>query len=224
MARRQADLLARDAARRIAESDRTRRVRVYTPDGALICLAGLGAGEDVMTFPACYQVASALSNPQWIRERRPGDQEPFIAGRYKKLENAEGVWIKPTDPIHEGGRIAEPEDLMGMCGSTMAAVFSVRNQQAVEEAPMADLTRIKTPSTPESEDGFLGSPVDVVEVEIATPRFSEEEAEDEDEVKVGAACVGCPHPAVDDRAPVVPCPSWAPCGELPQEERVSNEI
>ena len=106
MALRRADLLSRDAQRRRAQSDRTTRVRVYTPDGTLICLAGLGAGEDVMTFPACFEVGMALCTPHWIRHCRPGDERPFLAGRDKRLEDADGAEVQPRSLIHDHGRVA----------------------------------------------------------------------------------------------------------------------
>ena len=154
-------------------------MRVYTPDGTLICLAGLGAGEDVMTFPACFEVGMALGTPHWIRHCRPGDEGPFIAGRYKKLEDADGAEVQPRSLIHVNGRVAELEDLMGMYGTEMTALFSIRRDQDVEESPMADLTGITTPPTPGSTTPPTSeSPA---RVEVATPPFSEEEAEGDDD-------------------------------------------
>ena len=57
------------------------------------------------------------------------------------LENAEGTRIQPMTFIHEGERIANPEDPMGLWGTTMTALFSIRREQAVEEPPHGRLDR-----------------------------------------------------------------------------------
>ena len=72
---------------------------------------------------------------------------------------------------------------MGMYSDTLTALFSIRRKRA-EEAPMADLTGIKAPPTPEGEEGFIPEcPADVDEVEIATPPFSEDESVRLDDVE-----------------------------------------
>ena len=144
------------------------------PDGTLIGLAVLGEGENVMTFPAYYRIGTALGSPHWIRQRLPGDKEPFIAERYKLLENPEGARTQPRTLIHEGGRIAETDDLMGMDGTMMTALVSIRREpRCAWPCGTPDLTGIKTPPTPEGEEGSEG-PADVDEVEVATPPFSAE--------------------------------------------------
>ena len=117
-------------------------------NGVQICLSGVGQGEHVLTFPACFEVDCALRSPHWIRRRQEGDKEPFIKEDYKVLQNAEGNMIQPSTFVHEHGLNAWPDDLMGMYGTTMTALFSIRREQVVEESPMADLSGVKTPPTP----------------------------------------------------------------------------
>ena len=69
---------------------------------------------------------------------------------------------------------------MGMDSTTMTALFSVKRRRGVDEIPMADLTGITTPPTPEDLYQCC-SEGQGVQVDIRTPPFSEEEAEGEDE-------------------------------------------
>ena len=125
-------LHAREAAWNRAHEDRDTRVRVYMLNGVLICLPGVGQGEHVLTFPACFEVDCALRSSHWIRRRQEGDKEPFINEDYKVLKNEEGNMIQPSTFVHEHGLIAWPDDLMGMYGTTMLALFSTICEEPVE--------------------------------------------------------------------------------------------
>ena len=140
---------ARQAAWNRAAFDRDTRVRVYMPCGVQICLSGVGQGEHVLTCPARFEVACALRSSHWIRRRQEGDKEPFIKVDYKVLQNEEGNMFQPRTFVHEHVLIAWPDDLMGMYGTTMQALFSIRCEELVEESPrMADLSDVMTPPTP----------------------------------------------------------------------------
>ena len=49
------------------DCDRAPRVRVYTPGGVQIGLAGMGCGPDNLTFPQRFRIGDALSAPHWAR-------------------------------------------------------------------------------------------------------------------------------------------------------------
>ena len=64
---------------------------------------------------------------------------------------------------------------MGMYGTTMTALFSVKRRLLEVEVPVGDLTRITTPPTPSDQFQCIS-----VQVDIRTPPFSEEESEGEE--------------------------------------------
>ena len=93
----------RDARTLIASLDRTSRVRAYTIDGVQCCPAGLGEGNNIITFPTYYKVRAAFGSPTWTRFATP--EEEAIDGKWlNKLEN------QPNTLVHSNGEIAKSED------------------------------------------------------------------------------------------------------------------
>ena len=139
-----ASLLQWQARRAAAAADRASRVQVFTMAGKQIGLAGVGSGEDVLTFPACFVVADALRPPHWLRYAEAGDEEPWIAGKFVRLE------FEPATLIHSNGEAAGPEDCMGMWGVTMTGTAQ-KWVETYEDIPLKDLTGVTTPPTPKLE-------------------------------------------------------------------------
>ena len=134
-------LRVREERRSWAAANNVSRVSVFTVAGEQVGLAGLGSGDTVLTFPAYYIVAHALESPHWLRYSRPGDEEPYIAGKFTRLE----FW--PSTLVHCNGEVAALDDRLGMFGSTMTALAQKRHEHS-EEVPLGDLTGVVTPPTP----------------------------------------------------------------------------
>ena len=52
---------------RICGNSKARRVRVHLLNGTQIGLAGVGEGDERLTFPSHFQVGEALHSPRWTR-------------------------------------------------------------------------------------------------------------------------------------------------------------
>ena len=128
--------------------DKTSRVRAYTIDGVQCCLAGLGEKEQRLTFPMSYEVGAALWSKVWVRFATEAEQA--LDGKwYKELE------IKPKTLLHSNGAIANPEDFIGLMGTTVQVLAQERatDPNAGTSIPLMDLTGILTPASQSSRSG-----------------------------------------------------------------------
>ena len=130
--------------RKIAESDRVTRVKVFNMNGIKIGLAGLGQGDDQLTFPARYPVGDALNGQIWIRK-----------ASQQELADDPQWWIfsetQPTDLIHANGSLAFRDDPIGLLGTTLTAIVTTKPKPIdCQGQPTACLDGICTPPTPPS--------------------------------------------------------------------------
>jgi hypothetical protein len=122
--------------------DRDSRVRAFTFAGVQVCLAGLGekGTENEFTFPACYNVQSALDSPHWIRKATA-----------EELQESSDWWrritFQPMCIIHGNGTPAVAEDPIGLHGCHVTVLAQVP-QVTYESKECADLGDVHTPTTP----------------------------------------------------------------------------
>ncbi len=138
----------------IALADRETRVRAYTMEGLQVCLAGLGQGDEELTFPTCYLVGDALGSPHWIYRAEKGDQgcpAGFKIG-------STGKWLllpwTPKAVVHHNGTKAAPDHPIGLYG-TMVTVLPLPPEpeqfDASDTPAEITLESITTPPTPPPE-------------------------------------------------------------------------
>ena len=138
-------LWTRSARVLAVKMDKTSRVRAYTIDGVQCCLAGLGEKEQRLTFPMSYEVGAALWSKVWVRFATEAEQA--LDGKwYKELE------IKPKTLLHSNGAIANPEDFIGLMGTTVQVLAQERatDPNSGTSIPLMDLTGILTPASQSS--------------------------------------------------------------------------
>ena len=91
------------------------RIRAYNINGERIGVAGVGEGDQRLTFPAKLRVETVLGFNHWIKEAPPGSQKWYVQM---------GDWrLKAV--IFGDGRMAVPEDPIGMKGETVTIVDTV---------------------------------------------------------------------------------------------------
>ena len=139
------------------------RIRAYNINGERIGVAGVGEGDQRLTFPAKLRVETVLGFNHWIKEAPAGSQKWYVQM---------GDW-RPKTVIFEDGRMAVPEDPIGMKGETVTTVDTVITHVVDEDREMPSLEGIRTPRTP-SVGGSVrsgGSPIRIYEreIEIRTP-------------------------------------------------------
>ena len=136
------------------------RIRIYTFGGTQIGLAGVGQGEEALTFPAHWDVKDCLDAPSlhWIRFATPEEKQEtpagFIPQWWRHLEE-EHV---PRRLVYSNHTYAEPGMPLGMYGTVVHAVARVVNDELDEldeldeskweEKPLMSLEDIGTPPTP----------------------------------------------------------------------------
>ena len=133
-----------------------RRIRIYTFGGTQIGLAGVGQGEEALTFPAHWDVQDCLVAPSlhWIRFSTPEEKQETPAGFtpmwWRHLEE-EHV---PIRFVYSNGTVAEPGMPLGMYGTVVHAVARGRVEDAEDDEskweakPLMSLENIDTPPTP----------------------------------------------------------------------------
>ena len=143
--------LSRQNVQRINSTRRTtdKRVKVYTIDGVQIGLAGLGEGDNRLTFPAHIDVEVLLTAPanHWIRaataqEMREETPSGFSSTWWRALET-----FQPRSFVYQNGTLAYPGHPIGLWGDVVTAL----PQEAKlmwEEKPCCDVDHIDTPPTP----------------------------------------------------------------------------
>ena len=102
--------------------ERESRVKVYTQSGVQIGIAGLGEGDNRLTFPPGFLVRDALA-AIWIRsatdEERPQNGWPGFGSWWRISE------VQPKTLIHCGENgafcVALPNETMGLFWRTLAS-------------------------------------------------------------------------------------------------------
>ena len=123
-------------------TNRTDRVTVYTLGGIQVGLPGLGEGDDKLTFPMHYVIKDALNAQLWVRFAT--DAEKQINGKWWHTSD-----VQPNALLHQNGRQARNDEMMGFVGMTMAALQSDElENHSVEERPLIDVDCLNTPPTP----------------------------------------------------------------------------
>ena len=86
-----------------AAANRESRVRAYTLDGVQVGLAGVGEGDQRLTFPACYLVGDALRAPaeHWVRFASA--EEEAQTGRWYAPAG-----FQPAALVYENGVVDAP--------------------------------------------------------------------------------------------------------------------
>ena len=115
----EANLNRLNTARFRADTDRISRVFAYTAGGVQCCLAGVGEGDDLLTFPMNYLVGSALEASQhWVRFATEAELSDDSTRWWRPLE------FQPTAVIFASGVIAAAGDAIGLDGSRVTVVAS----------------------------------------------------------------------------------------------------
>ena len=130
---------------------RDRRIRVYTAlSGVQIGLAGLGEGENVLTFPAHWNVKDCLDKPalHWIRKSTPEELQQTPVGFAPQWWQHLEKHLVPQSFVYSNGTIAEPGQPLGLHGNEVRALSTWANHQQWEEKPCGSMEGIQAPSTP----------------------------------------------------------------------------
>ena len=114
------------------------RVRAFTVDGVQCGLSGLGEGENRLSFPAHFDVGSALSTDMWVRFANE-DELKTDATWWRSLG------FTPKAALHCNSTIADPNDPMGMHGSTITVLAQQRVEEFVSKEPNVNLEEVPTP-------------------------------------------------------------------------------
>ena len=120
--------------------DRETRVKAYTIAGRHVGLAGVGEGNQKLTFPAWYLVRDALASPHWITMDVP-------AGFATPYE----ITFQPRSIIFVNAKIAEPDDPIGLFGPVVTVWEQATESIFEDKEPNVDLEAISTPPSPGSE-------------------------------------------------------------------------
>ena len=126
-----------------AAANRESRVRAYTLDGVQVGLAGVGQGDQRLTFPACYLVGDALraNAEHWLRFASA--EEAAQTGRWYAPSG-----FQPAAIVYESRVVAESIWPIGLKGCTVSVLAEDPRPTLSEEKPCADVDEIKTPPTP----------------------------------------------------------------------------
>ena len=148
------------------------RVRAFDDGHRQVCLAGLGQGPEIGTFPASYLVGDALASQHWI----------FVLTAPNEFGRLYEVMEKPTDSTlrikFSNGQLAQSTDYIGMHGDEVEIVIThtVEHDAGTYVAPNVDLDAIPTPPTPVSSGsistGSSRSSLDWTEVILRLKPFS----------------------------------------------------
>ena len=131
------------------------RVKAYNIHGERLGVAGVGKGHQRLTFPSRLKVEQVLGFDHWIKEAPP-DAEKW----YESL----GAW-RPRVVVFANGRIANPEDPIGMAGDTVTVLDTSVTRIDWTTRDSQDLSGIRTPRTPSetsSEHSYTAFPIHVL--------------------------------------------------------------
>ena len=126
-----------------AAANRESRVRAYTLDGVQVGLAGVGEGDQRLTFPAGCIVGDALRAPAAYWLRFASAEEEAQTGRWYAPAG-----FQPAAVVYENGTLADSVWPIGLEGCTVSVMAQVPRPTLSEEKPCADVDEIKTPPTP----------------------------------------------------------------------------
>ena len=126
------------------------RVRAFDDGHRQVCLAGLGQGPEIGTFPASYLVGDALASQHWI----------FVLTAPNEFGKLYEVMEKPTHMQikFSNGQLAHAADFIGLHGDRVKIVTTgtLKHDAGIWVAPSVDLDAIHTPPTPGSSfDGYF---------------------------------------------------------------------
>ena len=142
------------------------RIRAYNINGERIGVAGVGEGNQRLTFPAELRVGAVLGFHHWIKAA-PSESEKWYV--------VMGNW-RPTAVIFKDGRLAVPDDPIGKEGEEVTIVDTDLSHLVVEDKEMPSLEGIRTPRTPSAGGSVrsAGSRLRIYEREIEIPTPSDE--------------------------------------------------
>ena len=142
------------------------RIRAYNINGERIGVAGVGEGNQRLTFPAKLRVGTVLGFYHWIKVAPPGSQKWYV-----EMED----W-RPKAVIFKDGRLAVPDDPIGKEGEEVTIVDTDLSHLVVEDMEMPSLEGIRTPRTPSAGGSVrsAGSRLRIYEREIEIPTPSDE--------------------------------------------------
>ena len=113
-------------------------IRAYNVNGERIGVAGVGEGDQRLTFPAKLRVEQVLGFHQWIKASQPGAEKWYVVM---------GDW-RPKAIVFEDGRLAAPDDPIGMGGRTVTVIDTEVTREAGEDRETPSLAGVRTPPTP----------------------------------------------------------------------------
>ena len=119
------------------------RVKVFTVSGIQVGIAGIGEGDNRLTFPPHFVVKEALelSHAHWLRFATAQEQAQTSTQWYRAAP------FKPASFIYHDGSVALDCHTMGLKGPIITALEQAP-PQPWEEKPCADVSGITTPPTP----------------------------------------------------------------------------
>ena len=118
------------------------RIWAYNVNGERIGVAGVGEGDQRLTFPAKLRVEQVLGFHHWIKASQPGAEKWYVVM---------GDW-RPKAIVFEDGRLAAPDDPIGMGGSYVTIIATEVAVAAGEDREMPSLAGVRTPPTPSMSD------------------------------------------------------------------------
>ena len=107
------------------------RIRAYNINGEMIGVAGVGEGDQRLTFPAKLRVGTVLGFYHWIKAAPPGSQKWYVEM---------GNW-RPKAVIFKDGRMAIPDDPIGREGETVTIVDTVLTHLVLSLIHISEPTR-----------------------------------------------------------------------------------
>lgn len=126
-----------------------RRARVHLPNGTRIGLAGVGEGDERLTFPSHYQVGEALQSPHWVRFAEPSDG---TSAWYVPLDSNR----TPKTIVYKNGTSAFECQPIGMKGDWVIALVQPPTQEPITHKRCLDVSAVETPPTPGSASDDSG--------------------------------------------------------------------
>ena len=144
------------------------RIKAHNLSGERIGVAGVGEGDQRLTCPAKLITETVLGLCHWIKEATPG------APKWYEIL---GDW-KPAAIVLTNGRLANPDDPVGVHGDTITIIEAKISRGESQEAERADFAGVKTPTTPSEEDSDRSWSVQTtripIPIETDPPRASED--------------------------------------------------
>ena len=119
------------------------RVRVHLLNGTRIGLAGVGEGDERLTFHSHFQVGEALHSPHWVRFAEPSDE---TSNWYVILDPDRA----PKAIVYKDGTAAFEGQSIGLKGEWVTALVPPPTQRPFWSRIFLDVSGMKTPPTPGS--------------------------------------------------------------------------